>query len=248
MPLMQLRGARIYYEELGQGPALLLLHSYFATDAFWEPQRAALAADYHLILLDLRGHGRSTFEGGRLRLSDMVSDVIHLIDRLGIEPVHIIGSSLGAQIGLTLAREQPGLARTLTAIAPPHLDEPSCRAYMDQVIHERFPADEERWELPHRLQGNHHARDVLIPNFGRDRDEQPADQLDAVRLADAIHMPVLVMGGDDDPVFPLERALALHGRITGSELCVLPRAGHFPNRTMPGIVNEVLTHFLRRHP
>lgn len=248
MPQMQLKGVSIYYEELGQGPALLLLHSYFATMAFWEPQRAALAANYRVILPDLRGHGRSTFEGSRLRLSDMVSDMIHLIDRLGIEPVHLIGSSLGAQIGLTLAREQPGLVRTLTAIAPPHLDEPSCRAYMDQVVNERFPADEERWELPHRQQGSHHARDVLIPNFALDRDEQPADQLDAVRRADAIHLPTLIMGGDDDPVFPLQRALALHVRIPGSELCVLPRAGHFPNRTLPGIANEVLSHFLRRHP
>lgn len=248
MPQMQLKDASIYYEELGQGPTILLLHSYFATVTFWEPQRDALAADYRLILPDLRGHGRSTFEGGRLRLSDMVSDMIHLIDRLGIEPAYLIGSSLGAQIGLTLARQQPGLVRTLIAIAPPHLDEPGCRAYMDQVVNERFPADEERWERPHRHQGSHHVRDVLLPNFARDRDEQPADQLDAVRLAGAIHIPTLVMGGDDDPVFPLQRAVALQGRIAGSELCVLPRAGHFPNRTMPGIVNEVLTHFLRRHP
>ena len=248
MPYADTDTVRVYCEEQGQGDPVLLLHNYFGTIDAWLAQREPLGRRYRVIAADARGHGRTGYPGGRLRLAEFVADAIALIHTLGFAPAHLVGSSLGALTALQLAREQPGLVRTVTAIGPPYLAEPLTREYMDRVVRDTLPANRERWEREHRHQGEGHVVEVLVPNFERDWREQPVDQIEAVERAGEIRCPVLVAGGDNDPVFPLHRAVELAGRIPEGELLILPRAEHFPHRTQPGPFNRVLLDFLHRHP
>ncbi len=245
MPWADTGAVTTYYESQGRGEPVLLLHNYFATLADWQSQRDALSRYYRVVACDLRGHGRTRFSG-RIRLTDVADDVAALIRRLDLGPVHLVGSSLGALAALTVARVHPDLVRTLVADGPPHLDEPTTWGYMERFVREGYGADPERWERAHPEQGPHHVRDVLVPNFLADREERPDDQLAAISLAGAIGAPTLVVGGDNDEVFPVRRAVALHERIPGSELCILPRAGHLPQRALPGVFNDLLLDFLRR--
>jgi len=245
MPFAELDNVRAYYEEQGEGPPVLLLHNYFGTLEAWHAQREALCRRYRVVAVDARGHGRTVHPGGRLQLKNMAGDAGQLIRLLGIAPVHLVGSSLGAQIGLHLAREEPRLVRTLSVVDPPHLDEASTLEYMDRVVRQ-FPASEGRLEQEHAGQLPGHVRSLLLQNFALDREEIPRDQLEAVELAGSIVCPTLVVGGDDDPAFPARRALDLSERIPDSELLVLPRAGHFPHRAMPDVFNELLLGFLHR--
>ena len=247
MPFVELGPVDTYYEDRGGGPPVLLLHSYFGTVDSWSAQRAPLASSYRVVATDARAHGRSAYSGGRLRLTDLVDDAAAVIEHLDLVPAHVVGSSLGALTALTLAVRKPELVATLTLIDPPHLDEPTCQDYMDRLVHEVFPSNEEAWEAPHRALGPHHVRDVLMPNFSADRREQPDDQRLAVLEANRIGRPALIVAGDRDPVFPLERALALRHRIDAAELLVLPRGGHFPHRAYPDVFNELLLSFLARH-
>jgi 3-oxoadipate enol-lactonase len=246
MPFATLDDVRLYFEEQGEGHPVLLLHNYFGTLEAWGAQREVLSRRYRVILADARGHGRTTYPGGRLRLADLADDAARFVRFLGIAPTHLVGSSLGAQMALHLAREQPSLIRTLTVVGPPHLAEPSTQVYMDNVVRESFPTNEERLERQHRHQGPGHARSVLRRNFALDREEVPSDQIESLELAGGISCPTLIVAGDDDPVFPTRRALELSERIPDSELCILPKGGHFPHRTMPDVFNEVLLGFLRR--
>lgn len=246
VPFSMLNNVRLYYEEEGEGPPVLLLHNYFGTFEIWKAQCEALAGRYRVVAVDARAHGRSSYPGGRLTVAGFAQDVAGLIRSLGASPAHIIGSSLGAQIGLHLARAEPRLVRTLTAVSPPHLGEETTQEYMDHVAREVFPANEERLESEHQGQEPGHIRSVLLENFVLDKDELPEDQAAAVTLAGEIRCPTLIVGGDDDPVFPLWRALELWGRVPDSEILILPRAGHFPHRAMPSVFNEVLLDFLRR--
>ena len=245
MPFATLDNVRLYYEEQGEGLPILLLHNYFGTLEVWSAQREALSRHYRVIIADARGHGRTLHPGGRLRVTDVADDAAELIRLLDIAPTHLVGSSLGAQTALHLAREEPHLVRTLTVIGPPHLTEPTTQKYMERV-EETFPTNERRLELEHRDQGPGHARSVLLRNFALDREEKPEDQIKALALAGGITCPTLVVGGDDDPVFPIRRALELSERIPDSELFILPRGGHFPHRAMPTVCNEVVLDFLRR--
>ena len=145
MPFATLDNTRLYYEEEGKGPPVLLLHNYFGTLEAWSGQREALSREYRVVIADARGHGRTTYPGGRLRLIDFADDIAQLIRFLDIAPTHLVGSSHGAKIGLHLAREEPHLVQTLTAADPPHLAEPTTQAYMERV-EEAFPTNEERLE------------------------------------------------------------------------------------------------------
>ena len=245
MPFATLDNTRLYYEEEGEGPPVLLLHNYFGTLEAWSAQREALGREYRVIVADARGHGRTTYPGGRLRLIDFADDIAQFIRFLGIAPAHIVGSSHGAKIGLHLAREKPRLVQTLAAVDPPHLAEPTAQAYMESV-EEAFPTNEERLDFEHAGQEPGHVRSVLLRNFMLDKEETPRDHAEAIELAGRISCPTLVVGGDNDPVFPVQRAVELWERIPDSELLVLPRAGHFPHQSSPEVFNELLLDFLRR--
>lgn len=245
--IAELDAIQIYYEEQGRGEPILFLHHYFGTLTAWTAQRGPFSRHYRVILPDARGHGRTLFPAGRLRLTDLASDVSQFIRHLDIGPAHVVGSSLGAMSGLLLARLEPELCRTLTVVGTPHLTEPASLAYMDRVVNEIFPAEEENWERDHREQGSGHARSMLIHNFALDRQELPRDQIEAVERAGEIRCPTLVVAGDNDRVCPPHRALALAERIPNGELLILPRGGHFPHRTLPGIVNQAVFDFLSRH-
>jgi pimeloyl-ACP methyl ester carboxylesterase len=244
MPFATLNDVRLYYEEQGEGQPVLLLHNYFGTLEVWSAQREALSRYCRVIIADARGHGRTLHPGGRLRLTDLAHDAARLTRFLDVAPTHIVGSSLGAQTALHLAREEPHLVQTLTVIGPPHLTEPTAQGYMKRV-EETFSTNERRLELEHRDQGPGHARSVLLRNFALDREEKPEDQIKVLELAGAITCPTLIVGGDDDPVFPIRRALELSERIPNSELFILPHGGHFPHRAMPAVFNEVVLDFLR---
>jgi pimeloyl-ACP methyl ester carboxylesterase len=246
MPFATLNDVRLYYKEQGEGQPVLLLHNYFGTLEVWSAQRDAFSRYYRVIIADARGHGRTLHPGGRLRLTDLAHDAAQLIRFLDIAPTHLVGSSLGAQTALHLAREEPHLVRTLAVIGPPHLTEPTTQTYMERVVEKTFPTNDRQLELEHRDQGPGHARSVLLKNFALDREEKPEDQIKALELAGGITCPTLVVGGDDDPVFPIRRALELAERIPDSELFILPHGGHFPHRTMPAVFNEVVLDFLRR--
>ena len=87
---------------------------------------------------------------------------------------------------------------------------------------------------------------MLRRNFTLDREERPEDWIQVLQFAREIARPTLIVGCDNDPVFPVRRALYLLERITDRELFVLLQR-HFLHRTMAGIFNEALLNLLRSH-
>lgn len=90
-------GARIAYEDVGSGRPLVLLHGLMAHRGFFAEQRA-LARDFRLILIDLRGHGQSRIDGSAPSVETLADDVAGLCDHLELEDAVGIGWSLGAAV------------------------------------------------------------------------------------------------------------------------------------------------------
>jgi pimeloyl-ACP methyl ester carboxylesterase len=90
-------GARIAYEDSGSGRPLILLHGLMAHSGFFAQQRE-LAADYRLIAVDLRGHGKSKANGAPPTVERLAADVAELVQGLGLEDAIGIGWSLGASV------------------------------------------------------------------------------------------------------------------------------------------------------
>lgn len=90
-------GARIAYRDEGEGRPLLFLHGLMAHGGFF-PGQDALARDFRLIRVDLRGHGESRSAGGPLNVAQLAGDVAALAEALDLEEAIGIGWSLGASV------------------------------------------------------------------------------------------------------------------------------------------------------
>ena len=104
-------GARIWYATFGSGSPVVLLHGGLGHSGNWGYQVPALVkAGYRVILIDSRGHGRSTRDSRPFRYELMASDVLAVMDALRLEKATVAGWSDGACTALILARQTPARA------------------------------------------------------------------------------------------------------------------------------------------
>lgn len=202
-------GIRIYFEETGSGPPVMMVHGAATSGKIYDGLVSRMVARFRCIRLDLRGLGRSE-RVEELSPTAWCEDVLALMDHLAIGRAHILGCSLGARIAGRLVLDDPERFRTLTVDAPliavaqaannrlntrfTNLDDPS-------------PDDRRRWQAFH----GDDWRDAVSFYF-RARNE-PALQEHLTlrpRLAE-ISAPTLITRGDvDDDVHPLAHAVEWH--------------------------------------
>jgi 3-oxoadipate enol-lactonase len=109
-------GCSLHYEEYGQGKPLLLLHGLGSSCRDWEYQIPVFATHYRVIVMDMRGHGRSDRPRERYSIPGFAGDVEALIEHLNLGPVHVVGLSMGGMIGFQLAVDQPHLLESLCIV------------------------------------------------------------------------------------------------------------------------------------
>ena len=101
-------GARIWYGVVGQGSPVVMLHGGLGASDHWGAEARALVDDHHqVILIDSRGHGRSTRDPHPLTYVKMAADVLAVMDAAGVKRADVVGWSDGAIIGLILAMQHP---------------------------------------------------------------------------------------------------------------------------------------------
>lgn len=224
MPVLHLASLDLYHELHGppDGPPLVLLHG--ATETFrvsWKRLIEPLSARYRVIGIDLRGHGRSTNPADALDLRRMADDVADGLDALGVPTAHICGFSGGASTTLFFGLRHPQRARSLVLISN-NFARDVARLKSDfwspDAIRQRDPLWLQGMAAWHAvpaetLLGWWEAEDQVRPDF------TPAE------LA-ALQMPVLVVGGDRDPVVPLDQTIRLFQALSNGQLAILPGVGH----------------------
>jgi pimeloyl-ACP methyl ester carboxylesterase len=118
-------GLRLHYVEEGRGPLVVLLHGYPFLWYVWRHQIKALAAaGYRVVALDQRGYGQSDTpeEAGSYDITNLVGDVVGLINALGGGPAALVGHDWGSQVVYNTALMRPDLVRGAILIcAPPSL-------------------------------------------------------------------------------------------------------------------------------
>ncbi len=113
----EVNGAAIWYAMYGSGLPVVLLHGGLANSNYWGNQVPVLAQNYQVIVIDSRGHGRSTRSAAPYGYELMASDVLGVMDKLNIQKAAIVGWSDGAIIGLSLAMNHPDRVSRLFAFA-----------------------------------------------------------------------------------------------------------------------------------
>lgn len=114
MGTVEVGGARLWVDEAGSGPAVLLLHGGLGDSGLWEPVAPLLAERFRTIRTDLRFFGRST---GPAAPWSWEADVIGILDELEIERAALVGLSLGAQLALDVALAHPDRVWALAHVA-----------------------------------------------------------------------------------------------------------------------------------
>jgi pimeloyl-ACP methyl ester carboxylesterase len=136
-------GASIYYEVRGTGPFLLMIPGGPQDAGVFTDVARQLADRYTVVACDPRGNSRSIAEGepGDVDLDPHADDAARLIDALGGGPVHVFGTSGGAQVALNLAARYPDRVRTVVAHEPPclmMLDDPAAALAADQAVYDTY--------------------------------------------------------------------------------------------------------------
>ena len=108
-----------YYRTGGQKPALVLIHGITDDGLCWSPVAQVLAADYDVIMVDLRGHGKSEAPAAGYDYTTMATEVAGLISGLGLVKPVVMGHSLGAMTTLIVASLFPDLPRAIILEDPP---------------------------------------------------------------------------------------------------------------------------------
>ena len=256
-------GRRIYYDEFGTGPPVLLIPGhggYRRGCLIW--LAAVLAAHFRIVAMDNRDAGESEPETAYYGLADMAGDAAALLDALGIVQAHVLGHSMGGAIALQLALDRPTRVDRLVLVSPAVGGEPGHRAGEPLPPPDEWwvddPVERQRRVLPHVVGPDYRSRmseaDVTaIAELQRGnqttwaglmRQEAAVGGADLVDRLGEIRAPTLVIHGVADLPVPLELAQALAAGISGARLVVLPGVGHRPWVERPDLTNGAILSFL----
>jgi 3-oxoadipate enol-lactonase len=223
------------------GPALVLLDSLGSTLEMWDPQVRPLAARFHIVRSDLRGHGRSPVPPGPYDIADLGADVLALLDRLEVERAHLCGLSIGGMVALWLAEHAPErVDRLVLACSSARLE--SGAAYTMRAATVRAEGMEAvadavvgRWFTPAYTAGHPELvarmRSMVagIPAEGYAACCEAIATMDLRPGLKTVRAPTLLIAAADDPAIPPEHSHRIAESIGGARVVVVADAAHMPN-------------------
>lgn len=262
MPTIERAGARLFFEDVGEGPCLLLGHSYLCSGEMWAHQVPALGRSHRVVNLDLRGHGRSGQAESPFTLYDLVDDALAVLDHLGVEKAIWGGLSVGGMVALRAALAAPERVSALLLLDTHAGAERLVKRLryrgmawgvrlfgmgplLAPVSRLMFGATtlRTRRELVAEWKGRFAA--LHVPSVLRFLDALVGRDSLLPRLGE-IRVPVLVLVGEEDRSLPVACSQQIHRGIPGSGLEVIPEAGHLSALEQPEAVTRAMTDFLSR--
>lgn len=257
---VQVNGVTLSVEDVGTGPAVILLHAGVADQRMWDPQMDLLKDSYRVIRWDARGFGKTPHVPGPFSYA---ADVVGVMDALEVPEAMLIGCSFGGGTAIRVAAENPGRVSRLVLIGsgpygyvredlvPPEAEE----------IDEAYGAKD--WEKALALE-------VKVWILGRDREAtdvdpqflelsrdmirsgmQPANGSQSVdgRTSDLgrlnqLTMPVLLVVGSEDTDYIMAAAHLLDSTLPVCRLEMIENAAHLPSLERAERFNKILSAWL----
>jgi pimeloyl-ACP methyl ester carboxylesterase len=235
----KVNGISLYYAVIGQGSPVVLLHGGLANSDYWGFQVKALAPHHTVILMDSRGHGRSTRDARPYGYDLMADDVVGLLDTLHIQKADVVGWSDGAILGLDLALRHADrvgrifafAANTVTSGVQPDVEKnPTFARFIARAGQEYA-----------KLSPTPKEYDAFVAQISKMWETQP-NWTDA--QLKSIRSPVLVVDGDHDEAIKRPHTEYIAATIPGAGLLILPNVSHFAFLQDPVLFNDAILHFL----
>ncbi|AQX85759.1 alpha/beta fold hydrolase [Elizabethkingia bruuniana] len=222
---IDLKDAKIYYEEYGKGQPLLFLHGNNGSISDFSQQIPFFAKHYRVIAIDTRGQGRSTdLTQDTYSYQKFAADLYQVTKSLNLEQVDIVGWSDGGNTALIFNYEHPEMVNRVVAIG----------ANMNPVgVKEKLIES-----LKKQIAGNDPKTNQRLIQLMLDHPDIKSNQLSLITN------PVLIVAGSDD-VIKDEHTRLIHKLIRNSELAIIPNATHYIPFEQPEKLNELMLNFLK---
>jgi len=234
-------GARIWYASHGNGTAVILLHGGLGHSGNWGYQvPALLAAGHRVVIIDSRGHGRSTRDARPYKYELMASDVLAVMDALALERAAIVGWSDGACVAMVLGMVAPQRVAGVFFFGC-NMDPSGTKEFVATPVIDRcFSRHRQDYA---RLSATPDEFDAFVAAVSDMMKTEPnyfADDLARISV------PVVIAQSEHDEFIKREHAEYLAGAIPGAELNVLPGVSHFAPLQRPALFNKAMIAFVER--
>ncbi|MGB5660657.1 MAG: alpha/beta fold hydrolase [Thermoanaerobaculia bacterium] len=262
MPYLEHGKRRLYYEEDGEGPAILLVHSFFCSADMWRYQVPALAESHRVINVDLRGHGRSSPVRKSIDLYTLVEDTLALLDHLGVEQAIWAGLSVGGMTAMRAALVSPERVRAVILL---DTDADAERSWVKMKnrpmgagtrllgLRPFLPAIVKAMFGPTTCRENPQLVEEWRGRFGAADVESMRHYLEALIRRDSvaprlgeIRVPALVVVGAEDRALRPSISKRIDAGLPDSTLVEIPHAGHLCTLEQPEAVTAAMLEFLTR--
>ncbi|MBV8978640.1 MAG: alpha/beta hydrolase [Alphaproteobacteria bacterium] len=232
-------GIRIWYAQFGRGEPLLFLHGGLGNSNYWGNQVRVFSSSYRVIVMDSRGHGRSTRDGRPYGYDLMASDVVALLDYLKIDRVALVGWSDGAIIGLDIAMHHPERLSKVFAFAanidPSGVSDASHSPVANAFIARAGKEYAALSPTPKRYQS-------FLAEIEKMWSTQPHwTRADFARIT----VPIWIADGDHDEMVNHDQPRTLADWTPRAGLLIEPDVSHFAILQDPEQFNHDLAHFLK---
>jgi 3-oxoadipate enol-lactonase len=234
---------KLYYEEIGCGIPLILLHGFPLDHSIWYPVVEQLKDRARLILPDLRGHGKSPAVGDSFSMRMMADDVARLMDDLKINKAILVGHSMGGYISFAFAAAFPGRLSGLGLVATQSVGDTLERRQTryktieDVRKHGLAPfAKEMTQKLTNHPDLSSQVERMILassPQGVIGALKGIAERADSTEILSAISVPSVVISGKEDVIIPLQRAEMMAQMLGHAWLIEIPHAGHLPMLEAP---------------
>lgn len=259
---VDLGNGKLYYEIEGKGEILVLCHAGFVDSRMWDGQWEAFTQHCRVLRFDMRGFGKSD------PATEPVSrrqDLYRLLQKLGVEHVHVLGCSMSGEIAIDFTLEHPEMVLSLVIVSgtpsgfemkgePPsqvlemlqaieqgdteRVSELQIRLWVDGIYRQPEQVDPDIRKLASEMN-----RIAVENGTWAIADANPLNPPAVERLAE-ITVPVLVLAGSLDHPEVLRAADLLAKKIRNAKKIILPDSAHVPNMEKPAEFNRIVLDFL----
>lgn len=261
-------GIELYYEEAGEGTAIVFVHEFAGDHLAWEPQIRFFTRRHRCIVYSARGYPPSDVpdEVEKYGQKRAAKDIACVLDACGLERAHVVGLSMGAFATLHLGLDQPERATSLTVAGIGYGAEKTMEATFRELSEltaqgferagsEAFAEtyavgsarvqfqnkDPRGWQTFKARLARHDPKGAA--NTMRGVQATRPSLYDLEDELQRLRLPTLIVAGDEDD-HSLQPSLFLKRTIPASGLLVVPKCGHTINLEEPEVFNRALAEFL----
>ena len=255
----QVNGITIAYSDQGTGLSIVFLHDFPLNRTMWAQQVDALASEFRVITVDLRGHGESDAPLWRYTLDQSADDVSALLDHLAIQQALFVGLSMGGYILFAFYRKYAarvkGMILADTRAQADTAEGRDGRFQMAQTAYKKGPSAIADIMIPNLLSpATIQAKPEVVQNVRAMIENNQisgiagdlmamAERPDSLPLLPQISCPTQLIVGELDQATPPSDAKLMTENIPGARLVIIPHAAHLTNLEQPETFNQIVASF-----